>query len=113
MNGLHEQLGRGPRPDRQPAIVAAAHAHAVGRGIAFLDRDRLSRFQVVVLDEAQEVLVLIDHARHGDRGVERTRQQRLDLLRLDQSFGVGNRIAVRVGLGPAEHRVHAIDEADR
>ena len=110
MHRLHEQLGRGPCPDRQPAIVAAPDANAVGCGIAFLDRDRLSRFQVVVLDEAQEVLVLIDDARHGDLGVERARQQRLDLLRLDEAFSVGNRIAVRVGLRPAQHRVHAIDE---
>ena len=111
MDRLHQQLRRGARPDRQPTIVAAAHANAVGCGIALLDRDRLARFQVVVLDEAQEVLVLIDDARHGDRSVERTRQQRLELLRLDQAFGVGNRIAVRIGLRPAQHGVHAIDKA--
>ena len=115
MNGLHEHFGRGPRPNRQPSAVAAAHAHAVCRWIAFLDRDRLSGFQVVMFDEAEKVLVLIDHARDGERRVHRTREQRLRLLRLDQPFGVGNRIAVGIGLGPAEHGVHAIDEtvADR
>ena len=59
------------------AIVPAADAHAVGCGIALLDRDRLSRLEVVLLDEAQEVFVLIDDAGHGDRGVERAGQQRL------------------------------------
>ena len=42
--------------------------------------------------------------------VERAGQQRLRLLRLHQPFGVGNRIAVRIGLGPSEHLVHAIDQ---
>jgi hypothetical protein len=66
---------------------------------------------MMLLDEAQELFVLIDHARDGDSGLERAGEQRLRVLRLHESFGIGNRIAVRIRLGPSEHFVDAIDQA--
>ena len=42
--------------------------------------------------------------------VQRTGQQALRVLRLDDPLGVGNRIAVRVDLGTPEHLVHPIDQ---
>ena len=108
---LDQQLRRRPRADRDALIVLSADADAVGGGVARLDFDRLSRLEMVLLDEAQELLVLIDDARDGDSRLERARQQRLRVLRLHVPFGVRDRIAVRIGLGPAEHFVHAIDQA--
>ena len=47
MRHLHQQLRRGSRADRDALIVLAAHADAVGGGVARFDFDRLARLQVV------------------------------------------------------------------
>ena len=111
LRDLDQQLRCGARADRDALIVLAADAHAVGGRVPRFDLDRLSRLEMVVLDEAQELLVLIDDARDGDGGLERAGEERLRVLRLHESLGIGNRIAVRIGLGPSEHLVHAIDQA--
>ena len=67
MRDLHQQLRRRARPNRDALIVLAADNHAVGCRVARLDLNGLARFEMVVLDEAQELLVLIDHSRHGHR----------------------------------------------
>jgi hypothetical protein len=66
---------------------------------------------VVVLDEAQEALVLVDDARNRHARVQRTGEQRLRGLRLDDPFGIGDRVSMRIDLGTAEHLVHPIDQA--
>ena len=81
--GHDQQLRGGARPDRDALVVLAAHAHAVGRGVAILDLDRFARLEVVLLDEAQEHLVLVDHARDGHRRSQWTRQEALGFLRFD------------------------------
>ena len=69
MNGLHEQLVDAARVPSEPCDRCRARARCPPRR-RVLDQDRLSRFQVVVFDEAQEVLVLIDHAGDGDGRVQ-------------------------------------------
>ncbi len=65
---------------------------------------------MVVLDETQELFVLIDDARDGDGSLERTGEQRLRVLWLHESFGIGNRIAMRIRFRPPKHLVNAFDQ---
>ena len=51
------------------APVAAAQPHAVGRVVASLDLDDLSGLEVVTLDEAQELGILIADALDRHRRV--------------------------------------------
>ena len=91
----------------------AAKPHAVGGVVACFDAHDLSRLELVALDEAQELAVLVADAAHDHGLAERAGEQRV-VLRLDErAFGSGNRIAVRIRGGPAEHLVDALDQAVR
>ena len=69
---LHQHLRRGARADRELAVVSA-QPDAVGGGVALLDLDDLSRLEIVALDEAQELAVLIADAPDRDRFVRADR----------------------------------------
>ena len=64
---LHEHLRRGARADGDARDRFAAQPHAVGGGVALLDLDDRARLQVVPLDEAQELRILIGDAADRDR----------------------------------------------
>ena len=106
---LHEHLRRGACTDRELAF-ASAQPDAVGCRVAILDAYDLSRLQIVTLDEAQELAVLVAHAPYGDVFAERTGQQRVVLRTAERAFGSGNRVTMRVGRRPAEHLVDALDQ---
>src|SRR5262245_50275915 len=48
---LDEELRGGPGANRDPLISFPPHSNAVRRGVALLDLNRLSRFEMVVFDE--------------------------------------------------------------
>ena len=67
----------------------------------------------MAFDEAQELAVLVADAANDHGLAERAGEQRV-VLRLDErAFRPGNRIAVRIRGGPAEHLVDAFDQAVR
>jgi hypothetical protein len=101
---LHEQLRCGAGADGDQRVVFAAHAHAVGGGVALLDLNRGARLEVMAIDEAQERAVLIHDARHPHRRADRARHESLRLLRLHLPVGVGDRVAVRIDLWTPQHR---------
>ena len=107
--GMHQHLGRGARANREIPL-ASAQPHAVGRRIALLDLDDLTRLELVLLDEVEKVAVLIGDALDGDRRVQLAGQQRLVVRQPDRSVRIRNRIAVRIDRRPAQHRVDAIDQ---
>ena len=72
--GVARQLARGASADRHPLIVAALQLDAVRHFIPRFHFNRLSRLQVMALDEAQERRVLIGDARDDHRRVHRARQ---------------------------------------
>src|SRR6185436_4267278 len=88
--GLDEELRGGARPDGDAAIALAAQADAVGRLVALLDFDRFARLEVVALDEPEELLVLVDDARHRHRRADGAAEQRLRLLLFHHALRIGN-----------------------
>ena len=92
----------------------AAQPDAVGRRVAILDAHHLSRLEIVPLDEAQELAVLIADAADRDRFAERTGQQRV-VLRAARACPSGPGIGSPWGSadGPAEHLVDALDQPIR
>lgn len=109
-HGFHEQLGSRAGTDGQRPGVLSTHRHAVGTLVARLHANLLSRLQLVAVEKAQESGVLVGHAPHHQRHVERTGQQRVQLAVRDGAMGIRNRIAVRIHARPAQHGVHALDE---
>ncbi len=87
--------------------------HAVGRVVAILDLDDLSGLEVVPLDEAQELGILIADALDRHRGVKRAGEERVVARPADRAVRVRNRIAVRIDRRPPEHFVDPVDQPIR
>ena len=90
--------------------IATATADMRKRLVASVHTNLFSRFQLVGVEKAQEGGVLIGHATHHQRHVQRTRQQRVQLAMRDGAIGIRNRIAVWVHAWPSQHSVHALNQ---
>ena len=64
----------------------------------------------MALDEAQERRILIGDPRHHHALADRAAEERLEVPLAERALGAGNRVAVRVGFGMAEHFVHPLDQ---
>ena len=85
--------------------------HAVGRVVARLDLDDLPGFELVALDEPEELRILIAHALYCHGGMKRTGEERVVARPADRAVRVRNRIAVRVDRRPTKHFVDPVDQS--
>ena len=66
-----------------------------------------------LLGEFRNVAVLIAETGNRDRLAERAREEVVVFERWDRTLRARNRVAMRIDLGPAEHLVHACNQAIR